>query len=614
MTETADIRERVPVLIVGGGPSGLTSALLLARAGIDFLLLERRDFTTHFPRAHLLNVRTMEIFHDVGVADDIYARSPPEDRWHKVRWSTSLGGSRPGQRATIGEVPAWGGGPDTPRYAEASPRRFANLPQLRLDTLLWQRADRLAPGRVRPHQEVVDIDGAEDVVTVTVLDRDTGERYLVQADYVIAADGGRVCAQRLDVALRGPRAIHEITSLYVEADLRRYWDHETLLTYVIGPAGQGGPAATLQALGPDHWANESTEWVFGVHGVGRGTPEDEIIPRVRSVLGIDDLEMRINAVSHWAYEGVVAEQFRVGRVFLVGDSAHRHPPTGGLGLNTGVQDVFNLCWKLIAVLRGYAGDALLDTYEAERQPIATFNVEHSLLNAGKHAGVAAAIGLRADQSEEHGWREVDVWASDTPEGRQRRAASDAAIASNAEDFSQLNVEAGFSYERGAVIPDGTPAPPRPSESPIEFTPTARPGHHVPHVYLAAGDGWVSTVDLVAAEGFTLFVSAGDEQAWQEAAGSVAAESGCPLSVVSVDGYLADRDSTWAAVRGIGPGGVVLVRPDKHVGWRADPSPAAREGELRAAVWQLLHAGAAPADPAAPALLAGIERAADALRG
>ncbi len=297
------------------------------------------------------------------------------------------------------------------------------------------------------------------------------------------------------------------------------------------------------------------------------------------MLGIEDLEVTIKAVSHWGFEGVVAERFRVGRVFLVGDAAHRHPPTGGLGLNTGVQDVFNLCWKLDAVVRGYAGDSLLDTYEAERRPVAAFNVAHSLRNARKHRGIAEAMGLRPGQTEYEGWWEIENWASATPEGERRRAASDAAVAANAEDYSQLNVEAGFAYELGAVIADGTPPPIGPVESPIEFEPTARPGHHVPHVWLERDGERVSTVDLVAREGFTLFVGARFERAWRAAAATAAAESTCPLTVVAVGSRLADPDGEWGWVRGTREGGVVLVRPDKHVAWRAEPAPDRRADEL-----------------------------------
>ena len=375
-----------------------------------------------------------------------------------------------------------------------------------------------------------------------------------------------------------------------------------------------GRPGRLQALGPDRWANESSEWLLGVNGISRDTPTEEFAPRVRHVLGIDDLELTIKAVAHWQFEGVVAERFRVGRVFLVGDAAHRHPPTGGLGLNTGVQDVFNLCWKLEAVLRGYAGEALLDTYEAERRPIAAFNVEHSLRNAAKHQRIAAAIGLRAGQTEEEGWGEIETWASDTPEGERRRAASEATVASNAEDYSQLNVEAGFAYEFGAVIPDGTQAPISPAESPIEFEPTARPGHHIPHVWLERGGERVSTVDLVASHGFTLFTAAAVAEDWRAAAAAAEAAARCPLTVVAVGGTLADPDGEWIAVSGTGAGGAMLVRPDKHVAWRSDPAPDARAGELAEALQRLLHGGIdATTDGAGHSLLAKIENAADALR-
>ena len=601
-----DVRDLTTVLIVGGGPCGLTTALLLQQAGIDFILLERRNFTAHFPRAHLLNVRTMEIFHDVGVADDIYARSPPEDRWHRVAWYTSLGGTGVGRHTKIGQLSAWGGGRDRVRYAQASPRPFANLPQVRLDTLLWEHADERSPGRIRARQEVADLAPDADGVTATAIDRDTGESYRVRAQYVVAADGGRVCSSRLGVGLEGARAIREITSVYLEADLRDYADEQALLTYLISPAGQ----AAIQALGPDRWANESSEWLIGVVGLNRDTPADEVLPLLRRRLGIGDLEAKIKAISHWEYEGIVAERFRVGRVFLVGDAAHRHPPTGGLGLNTGVQDVFNLCWKLAAVIRGYAGDGLLDTYESERRPVAAFNVAHSLRNAAKHQPIAAAMGLDPGQSEEEGWREVELWASDTPEGERRREATDRAIASNAEDFSQLNVEAGVAYPLGAFIPDGSPAPIGPHQSPIEFEPTARPGHHVPHVWLDRDGERISTVDLVAGDGFTLFVGTVAEKEWRAAAEAAEARSRCPLAVVAIGGALADPGGQWAAICGAGSGGGVLVRPDRHVAWRADP--ADRADALVTAVEALLDGCAHLSAQDRGSLLDGIHTAADAL--
>lgn len=416
----------VPVLIIGGGPAGLTTALELARRGVGGLLIERRSLTSHFPRAHLLNVRTMETLDDVGVAEQVYGESPPEDRWHKCAWYTSLAGPTPMHGRKIGEVSAWGGGADATRYAAASPRRFANLPQLRLDAILAEHASTAWPGRVRTHSELVGLDAGATGATATVLNRTDGRSYQVRARYVIAADGGRTCAGLLGVGVSGARALLDVVSVYFAADLSAYADPEALLSYFISPAGQGSFAGALLALGPGRWGAHSPEWSLNMaYRIGDAAADDRdaVVERARAILGLPDLDMDVRAVSHWQFEGVVADRFRVGPVFLVGDAAHRHPPTGGLGLNTAIGDAANLAWKIAAVLAGQASDALLDTYETERMPVAARNVEHSLRNAGRHAPVAAALGLANGQSEEEGWAQVAVWTSDTPEGARRRRRS-----------------------------------------------------------------------------------------------------------------------------------------------------------------------------------------------
>lgn len=583
------------MLIVGGGPVGLSSAILLAQQGIEVLVVERRSFESRFPRAHLLNVRTMEIFHQMGVADDIYAQAPKDD-WRKVVWYTSIDGPTPQHGLKLGEVPAWGGGVDAVRYAQASPRQFANLPQIRLDPLLWAHADAACPGRIRPHQELTGIEHvAGGGVIATILDRQSGESRKIRARYLIGADGGRASADLLGVDREGPTAINEIISLYVSTDLSAWKEPSALLAHFIQPWAGGRTIGTIQALGPNHYGRESEEWLIAT----RTRPGDEVtddpeilMARARVALGLAaDHPITLHALTRWQYEGVVAEKFRVGSAFLAGDAAHRHPPTGGLGLNGGVQDAHNLAWKLAAVLHGTAPESLLDSYERERRPVAAYNTAHSLENAGRHAPIGAALGLRPGLPEDEGWQQIAIFTSDTPEGDARRAAVAAAVAGNSDDYSQLNVEAGFSYSVGAIVPDGTPLPASAS-SPIAFVPNTRPGHHLPHVWLHDGPDRVSTLDLVKESGFTLFVDPAAEAEW------VAAASGLPVSVVVVS---AD-DTEWADVRGVGPGGAVLARPDRKVGWRVTSLPEDAANALGAALDTILSGGAASLeDPAEPSL-------------
>ncbi|RGE18959.1 FAD-dependent monooxygenase [Leucobacter sp. wl10] len=594
--------EEIPVLIVGGGPVGLSSAILLAQRGIETLLVERRSFESRFPRAHLLNVRTMEIFDEMGVADDIYALSPADENWRKVAWYTSVAGPSPEHGLKLGEVPAWGGGVDAVRHAQASPRAFANLPQIRLDGLLWAHAEAVAPGRIRAFHELTGVEQADDAVVATILDRGSGETRRIRARYLVAADGGRVSAELLGVEREGPKAIQDVISCYVSTDLS-FWEGGTaLLTHSMQPSGNGRPVGALQALGPHYYDRRSPEWLVArVRRGGEEVSDDEAtqLRGIRRMLGVsEDHPITLQSVSHWQYEGVVADRFRVGRAFLAGDAAHRHPPTGGLGLNGGVQDAHNLAWKLAAVLRGEAPASLLDSYEWERRPVAAHNTAHSLENAGRHGPIGAALGLGPGVGEAEGWKQIEIFASDTAEGERRRAAVEAAVLENTNDYSQLNVEAGFAYVAGALLPEeGSEVL---SGSPTEFRPSARPGSHLPHLWLQHARGAtptapVSTLDLVDPRRLTLLVSEGAAGPWAEAVAGLAG-TGVPVVLRPID----ERDSAWRDLCEVDAGGAVLVRPDRKVAWRTRRLPG-RPRDVLEDVRRTVMAGGRPCaeDPAAP---------------
>jgi 2,4-dichlorophenol 6-monooxygenase len=595
------------VLIMGGGPVGMSCAILLARRGIDVLLVERRDFVFRFPRAHLLNPRTMEAFHDMGVADDIYAATPTHDRWRKAVWYTTATGPGRFDGMKIGEVPAWGGGADAERYRSSSPRAFANMPQLRLDPLIYRHARAAAPGRIRARQEVVGIEQDAESAIVSITDIETQEIRTVRARYVIAADGGRDSPNLLGIELEGPRDMREVVNYHVSMDLSAWSEPDALLGHFMHPAGGARRRGTIQALGPTHYNRDSEEWLVSVAAwMVEGDPDDEaaLFASIRRMLGLaDGHEITMHSMTRWSYDALVAKHFRDRRVFLAGDAAHKHPPTGGLGLNSGIQDAQNLCWKIAAVLDGQAPDALLDSYQAERRPTVAWYTAHSLENANRHPPIAEALGFTDDEAE--GFRSLEVFVSDTPDGEAMRERVAAEVAHNQHDYSQLGVEAGYHYWAGALVPDGTSAPGDPSD-PVTFHATSRPGHHLPHVWLA-GSGSLSSHDLIEPVGLTLLTSASAAPRWRDA---VAAAVGgtMPITVAAID----DDDAGWAVVRQVDVDGALLVRPDRKVAWRSAGMPDDAPAELSTALEVILHGGEAPADDPAEPYLRRIRAAANVL--
>src|SRR5262245_22729197 len=383
----------VPVLLVGG--AGLTASMLLSELGVESLLVSALPTTSVLPKAHVLNQRTMEIFTDLGVADEIYARGTPPENMRYTAYYVGFAGSDPAFGRELGRLESWGAGGLDADWAAASACRQANLPQIRLEPVLKARAETLAPGRIRFNNELVDLAQDAGGVTATERDKTAGTSYVVRSRYLLACDGGRTVGRRLGVEMQGERDVMRIVSIYMSADLSRWArDPDVLIRWLWVPAR--GIFCTLVPMGPEYWGPQSEEWVFHVNydtADTRAIDDAQVVADMKEALGLPDLDATVHVVSRWSLEGILADRFQVGRVFLVGDAAHRHPRPGGLGLNSAVHDAHNICWKLAAVLSGQAGEGLLASYEAERRPVDARNVQRSMENGMNHIVVGQAMGF-----------------------------------------------------------------------------------------------------------------------------------------------------------------------------------------------------------------------------
>jgi len=553
-----------PVLIVGGGGSGLAASVFLSAHGIDHLLVERRADTSRLPKAHYLNQRTMEIFRQYGLADDVTELAATPEQFGTVRWQTTLTGPGPLDGRVIHEMDAFGGGALRESYEAAGPVLPAKLPQLRLEPILRRHAEQRGPGRVRFGHELVTLTENADDITAEIRDTETGESTTVVARYLIAADAGRTVGPALGIGMQGLPALFDATTAYFSADLSQWWTEGSVITWFLNPYRADLSSALIE-MGPT-WGRHCEEW--GLHLPLAGIDRDDkaaVVGRIREVLGLPELELTLHDVTSWSVEAVIAERYRQGRAFLVGDAAHRQPPAVGLGLNSGIQDAHNLAWKLASVLTGRAGDGLLDTYEAERRPVGQFNLGWAMSAAGHHQVVIdAAVGLGPHVPPERRTPVFFGYFAPTPTGAAQRARAAEIFATHRAECQALDVETGFAYEQGAVVPDGS-APPARSPLGDVYRPTTRPGHLLPHAWTEQDGHRLSTHDLVGT-GFTLLTGP-DGTPWAEAAEQVADKLSVPLTVARLD------EAAWQSLPGTEAAGALLVRPDQHVAWRATGAEA-----------------------------------------
>lgn len=537
MAERAAIE--VDVLIVGAGPVGMLGGILASRHGLTALVVERRDGPQTSPAAHVVNARTYEICRQAGLdMARIFAAGKSEAEAGHVNFVTRLNGD------LIGRLPFERQGD---ACLEHTPTPLRNLSQHRFEPILVDEL-RASPGtelRYRhrwEHSEVLD-----DSAVSAVVDLTTGDAVSVRSRYVIGCDGaGSGVRALLGIEMVGPPLIQCYLMIHVAADLRALTgDRPAVLHFVLDPEAGGAFIAH----------DAGSEWVF-MHGIDPAVEsvDDYGDDRCREVIEAaagTRLDAEILGRGTWWMSSQVAESMGSGRIFLAGDAAHRFPPTGGLGLNSGVQDIHGLLWRLGAIAAGRASEGLLETYGVERIPVAEHNAHQSLTNAITMLELPAALGTDVEPTTER----LHASLHDP----SRAAAIAAAVEGQREHFDLLGLQLGYVYADGALVPEEATVA---AGSPSHYEPSARPGARMPHAWLDATGGR-STLDLVPVDRAVLF-SFGDHDAWGSALGAAdVATVRVGVDIPALDG--------WRAQCEVDAEGALLVRPDHHVAWRARSS-------------------------------------------
>ena len=524
---------RLPVLVVGAGPVGLALAGDLGWRGIDCMLVERSDGVIQQPRMDMVGIRSMEFCRRWGIAPWVesagYNRDYPQD----CAWVTDLNGYEFGRE--FFPTPAAEQCPPT------SPQKRERCPQNFFDPVLVRFARSTGHVDLRYETELESFEDRGDHVHATLKSTTRGERRTVQAQYLVGCDGGASgVRQALGIGMTGEPVLSYTTNVIFRCDgLERLHTKQPAYRYIfIGPEGTW---ATLVAI------NGRDQWRFSLVGdaTRREVSEAEMRQAIVRAVG-REFDFEILSVLPWVRRQLVADRYRQGRVFIAGDAAHLTSPTGGFGMNTGILDAVNLSWKLAAVVQGWGGPQLLDSYEFEQHPVAVRNVTEASENLRR---MLSPRVLKPDPA---------VFDQNDPniDAARREYGARYTEMMRREWFS-VGIHLGYVYEGSPiVVPDGTPSPPNEVS---RYTPSARPGSRAPHVWLAKAQ---STLDLFG-QSFVL-LRFGEAPPAVDALTEAAAAAGVPLRVVDV---------RHAAAEQLYQRRLVLVRPDGSVAWRADAVPS-----------------------------------------
>lgn len=520
--------QKTEVVICGAGPAGLAAAIELGSRGINCIVVERHERVGYAPRAKTTHTRTREHLRRWGIAHELAAAAPfGVDYPCDVHFVTRMAGY------SLGKIPdAFNCAPERNElYAEHSQW----IPQYTVEEVLRKHADSLATVRILFEHELISAGQDDDKVICHVRDRKADAPLDIKCDYLIGADGARSSIRdAIGSRMEGTYGlVHAYNIIFRAPGLEEkhphgpgtmFWLTNTESPGMLGPMDKGDLWYFMPGKLPDR------------DGIDFKTAED----LVRRAIGID-LPYEILSADEWIASEFIASKYRDGRILLIGDACHLHPPTGGYGMNMGVADGVDIGWKMAAVLRGWGGPQLLDSYEAERRPVHRKVIDAAVSN---FATVALHLAI------------TPVIEEDSPEGAAARADVGAKLeAGRLQEFRTLGVMLGYSYDNSPITDHEERTKPF-DPAMRTYEPTARPGARAPHAWMDDGQ---SLFDLFG-QGFTL-LALGDVPASEvDRAEADAVSLAIPLKTVRIDSE---------KISALYERPLVLIRPDQHVAWRGN---------------------------------------------
>ena len=522
---------RTQVLIIGAGPIGMMASLLLSNQGISSIIVERRLERMTAPKAHAVNPRTIEICDAAGLPGaDLRAEGSPVDLAGHVRFASTLAGM------TFGSLPYER---QTEAALEITPFPLINISQPRFEASIARILETKDDIALFRGAECRELRQSPTHVTASVHIRGARAPLEIDADYVLAADGaGSRTREALRIEMEGPETLQNYVMIHCEGDLGAYTKAcPGVLVFTFDP----------RAGGVFIFYDDMKSWVFmKAYNPEAESPDafDEARCRqeIQESIGVD-APFRIKNISPWRMTAQIAQSYRSGRVFLIGDAAHRFPPTGGLGLNTGVGDAHNLAWKLAAVLHGRADDALLATYETERRPVAKNNSEQSLTNAAKMFDLIAALQGPDPASA------ADYFARQCAEGAQSKDIR-SAVEAQRPHFDSIHLQLGYRYHSPALI-GSIPLEPDPDQDISVYKPSYAVGALLPHEWVSDN---VSLLSQLTDDKFAL-VCGPKGNDWSNAVQQIS------------DIHVVRRETPWPSAADLAADAALLIRPDGHIAAR-----------------------------------------------